>query len=148
MSERVANPPFGMPRILAHLAYARPMQAVGWLERVFGFRERTFARHTEADGSISRTQMDVLDSVITIGLPGVHAESPAKGVSSLLYVYVDDVDAHYRNARGQGAEIMLPLDDRPWGDRTYQARDLEGHRWIFAEHVRDVELTQEHLHAH
>jgi uncharacterized glyoxalase superfamily protein PhnB len=25
-----------------------------------------------------------------------------------------------------------------WGDRTYVAKDLEGHRWTFAEHTRDV----------
>jgi uncharacterized glyoxalase superfamily protein PhnB len=40
---------------------------------------------------------------------------------------------------------MVSLEDRPWGDRTYQATDPEGHQWVFAQHVRDVELTDEHL---
>jgi uncharacterized glyoxalase superfamily protein PhnB len=136
-----------MPRILAHLVYERPGAAVEWLTRVFGFSERAFARHTDAQGEVTRTQMDVVDSVITLGEPSVHADSPAHGVSSLLYVYVDDVDAHYTQVREHAAEIMLELDERPWGDRTYQVRDLEGHRWIFAEHVRDVELGEEHLHS-
>jgi uncharacterized glyoxalase superfamily protein PhnB len=142
---RVANPPLGMPRVLAHLAYEDVGAAVDWLGRVFGFQERTFVRHTRADGRVGRTQLQVVDSVITLGEPSVHAGSPAKGVSSMLYVYVDDVDAHYARARGAGAEIVLELEDRAWGDRTYQAADLEGHQWTFAEHVRDVELDA-HLH--
>jgi uncharacterized glyoxalase superfamily protein PhnB len=137
----------GMPRVLAHLAYEDVAAAVVWLERAFGFRERTFVRHTRPDGRVGRTQMDVLDSVITLGEPSVHAGSPRQGASSMLYVYVDDVDDHYARARAAGTAIVLELADRPWGDRTYQATDLEGHPWIFAQHLRDVELDDEHLHA-
>jgi uncharacterized glyoxalase superfamily protein PhnB len=134
-----------MPRVLAHLAYEDVGRAVEWLTRCFGFRERTFVRHAQADGRVSRTQMDVVDSVITLGEPSVHAGSPRQGVSSMLYVYVDDVDAHYARARAAGAAIVLELGDRPWGDRTYQTADREGHQWTFVQHVRDVELD-EHLH--
>ena len=92
--------------------------------------------------------MDVLDSVITLGEPSVHAGSPRLGSSTLLYVYVDDVDGALQpRARAAGATIVLELDDRPWGDRTYQAADPEGHPWIFAQHVRDVELDAEHSRA-
>jgi uncharacterized glyoxalase superfamily protein PhnB len=146
-SARVANPPVGMPRVLAHLAYEDVAAAVAWLERAFGFRERTFVRHTDSVGRVTRTQMDVLDSVITLGEPSVHAGSPRLGSSTMLYVYVDDVDAHYQQARAVGTTIVLEVNDRPWGDRTYQAADPEGHQWIFAQHVRDVELDEEHLHT-
>ena len=146
-SERLANPPIGMPRVLPHLAYEDVALAVEWLERAFGFRERTFVRHTRPDGRVGRTQMDLVDSVITLGEPSVHAGSPRQGVSSMLYVYVDDVDGHYAQALAAGATIVLELADRPWGDRTYQSADPEGHQWIFAQHVRDVELDEEHLHG-
>jgi uncharacterized glyoxalase superfamily protein PhnB len=141
----VANPPVGLPRVLAHLAYEDVAQAVDWLSRAFGFRERIHVRHTRPGGRIGRTQMDVLDSVITLGEPSVHADSPRQGVSSMLYVYVDDVDEHCARARAAGATIVVELDDRPWGDRTYQAADPEGHEWTFAQHTRDVDLD-EHLH--
>lgn len=144
---QITNPPTGIPRILPHLTYDDVGAAVAWLEDAFGFKERTWVRHTSADGRTSRTQMDVLDSVITLGEPSVHGESPRSGVSVTLYVYVDDVDAHYsRTSRHPGAAVQLPLEDRPWGDRTYQVRDPEGHVWIFAQHVADVELETEHLH--
>ena len=44
---------------------------------------------------------------------------------------------HYARARKEGARIAMELAEQPWGDRRYEALDLEGHRWYFAEHVRD-----------
>ena len=143
----VANPPDGFPRILPHLIYEDVGAAVTWLTTVFGFREREWVRHVAADGVVSRTQMAVVESVITLGQPSVHGGPPRDGVSTLLYVYVDDVDAHYARVVAAGGRVVMELADRPWGDRTYQVTDLEGHQWIFAQHVADVELEQEHLHG-
>jgi PhnB protein len=136
----VPNPPSGSPRILAHLIYDDVGSAIGWLTEVFGFRERTAARHVAADGTIGRTQMEVADSLITIGEPSIHGESPRRGVSSMLYIYVDDVDAHYRQTQAAGASIVMEVDDRPWGDRCYQITDPEGHQWTFAQHISDVDV--------
>mgnify|MGYP006174174009 CR=1 FL=1 len=44
---------------------------------------------------------------------------------------VDDVDAHYEQARGAGAEIEYEPMDQPYGVREYGAIDPEGHRWAF-----------------
>ena len=49
-----------------------------------------------------------------------------------LFVYVDDVDAHFERARIAGAVIDSPPVDQPYGQREYGARDPEGHRWWFA----------------
>ncbi len=75
-------PPAGMPRIVPHLVYDDVDAAVEWLTRAFGFVERPQFRHTEADGSTSRTQLDVVDSVITVGHPSAHGDSPHVKVSS------------------------------------------------------------------
>lgn len=131
--------PPGWPRIVPHLIYDDPGAAVDWLTRAFAFHERSARRHTAADGTIERAQMDVGDSIITLGLPSIHGESPSRGVSAMLYVYVDDVDAHHRRAVAAGARIVLELTDRPWGDRTYQATDLEGHQWTFAQHLANAD---------
>lgn len=133
--ERVANPPAGLPRIVPHVIYEDVAAAIDMLTTTFGFRERLSARHLMPDGTIGRTQMEVVDSVITLGLPSVHGESPRRGVSSMLYIYVDDVDAHFRRACAAGAAIVMELETQPWGDRRYQATDAEGHQWTFAQHV-------------
>ena len=135
----VSNPPAGLPRILPHLIYDDVGAAVEWLSRAFGFRERTSARHTSPDGTIGRTQLEVEDSLVTLGLPSVHGDSPRRGVGAMLYVYVDDVDEHHRRALAAGASVVLELATQPWGDRRYQVTDPEGHQWTFAQHVEDVE---------
>ena len=142
--KRVSNPPEGLPRILAHLVYDDVGAAVEWLTAAFGFRERSQYRHVDC-GRITRTQMDVVDSVITLGEPSVHAGSPRQGVSSMLYVYVDDLDAVYRRAQPAGAKIVQPLEDRAWGDRSFQTTDPQGHQWAFARHVKDVEADEDHF---
>lgn len=52
--------------------------------------------------------------------------------NSGLFIYVDDVDAHYEQARTAGARIDSQPVNQPYGQREYGARDLEGHRWWFA----------------
>jgi len=51
---------------------------------------------------------------------------------------VRDIDTHYRGAESEGAQIVMPLEDMFWGDRRYEARDLEGHRWHFAERASEI----------
>jgi len=46
--------------------------------------------------------------------------------------------AHCRRAESEGARIVTPLEDMFWGDRRYEALDLEGHRWHFAERVSGI----------
>ncbi|MGV9424348.1 VOC family protein [Streptomyces sp. NPDC003656] len=43
-----------------------------------------------------------------------------------LSVEVDDVDAAYAAMREQGAEILHPLQDEPWGVRRFFVRDPNG----------------------
>ena len=47
-----------------------------------------------------------------------------------MFVYLDDVDAHYARAKAAGAEIVQEIADQEYG-RTYWARDPEGHDWFF-----------------
>nr|WP_256461134.1 VOC family protein [Blastococcus sp. PRF04-17] len=40
---------------------------------------------------------------------------------------VDDMDAAYAAAVREGAEIVHPLTDEPWGVRRFFLRDPDGH---------------------
>ncbi|ETX03790.1 MAG: hypothetical protein ETSY2_32540, partial [Candidatus Entotheonella gemina] len=59
-------------------------------------------------------------------------------VTQHTYIYVDDVDQHFEQAKGAGATILEPPEDQFYGDRRYGAEDPEGHHWYFAQHIRDV----------
>ncbi len=55
-----------------------------------------------------------------------------KGVGTVeLIVYVQDPDAHYARACAAGAEVLIPIEDKPYGGRGYTCRDPEGHTWAF-----------------
>ncbi len=137
-----SNPPKGVPQIYPRLAYRDPTKAVAWLSEAFGFRERERARLSTNEGQISLTEMELGAGVVMIGTAGGHdLESPVTlgAGTQMVIVYVDGVDEHCTRAKQMGARIVMELRDQPWGDRRYEALDLEGHRWYFAEHVRDVD---------
>ena len=74
------------------------------------------------------------DGVVMMGTPGPDFRNPKNlgQITSSLYIYVDDVDAHCARAREAGAEIIEEPGDQPYGDRRYGACDPEGHHWYFA----------------
>ena len=133
-----------MPSIYPRLAYRDEVAALEYLTRVFGFRERRESRMEHPDGMLA--WLEVGDGVVMIGRAGPEhhdLSSPADvggATTSMINVYVDDVDAHHARAVAGGARIVMELEDMFWGDRRYEALDLEGHRWHFGErlsHVRE-----------
>ncbi len=132
----VESPPPGVPQIIPQLPYEDVLSAVDFLERAFGFREREEAR-LEHQGGV-HTEMEFGTGRIMLGGPGGHGTFPPKasGNPTLhLTVYVGDVDAHWECARDAGATIVTEPEDKFWGDRCYEAIDLEGHRWRFHQHT-------------
>ena len=55
-----------------------------------------------------------------------------------MMVYVHDIDAHYAHAVAAGADITMEIQDAFYGERRYEATDLEGHRWHFGERHADI----------
>lgn len=138
----VSNPPQDMPRITPHLFYDDVAAAIDWLVKAFGFDIRL--RMTDKNGAVVHGEVELEDSLIMLGLAAeVEAwESPRTlggRVSQRLYVFVDDVDAHFERAVGAGAKIIREPADQFWGDRVYECIDPEGHRWKFAQHLWDVD---------
>ena len=43
------------------------------------------------------------------------------------------------DTRSRIARIVTPLEDMFRGDRRYEALDLEGHRWHFAERLPEIQ---------
>ena len=132
------NPPENRPRITPYLYYEDVESALDWLAQAFGFRERL--RMRGADGRIIHAEMEFADGVIMMGYPGPKYRNPKRlgEATQNLYVYVDDVDKHFQQAKEAGAKILQEPKDQFYGDRTYGAEDPEGHQWYFAQHVRDV----------
>lgn len=126
------------PPVAPYLLYADAASAIDWLSRAFGFRERL--RYTEADGRVSHAELVAGDGLVMLGNPGDEYRSPRDlgAVTASTYVYVDDVEAHFEAAKSAGATMLSTVQDQSYGDRSYSAADLDGHRWTFASRLRDV----------
>lgn len=136
-----ANPPENMPRITPNVFYDDLAAALDWLSKTFGFATRMSM--PGPDGGIMHAEMEVADSAFmmspTSSMPEWESPKSLAGkVTTTLYIYVDDVDGHYEKARSAGAKILSEPETMFWGDRTYVAEDPEGHRWTFAQHVKEV----------
>lgn len=136
--------PTGWPRIASALYYDNPRAAIEWLCRAFGFRVRI---QVEGEGgAILHSELELADGLIMVAdakrKPRCASPRSLQGTNTQsLMVYVDDAEAHCRHAREQGAVILTePMvadyGDEYWADRCYEAEDLEGHRFWFAERVR------------
>ena len=115
------------------LSYPDVRAAVAWLSAAFGFSERTRI------GESHRAQMSIgADGAMIVaerrgGKPGT-----GDGVAHLIRVRVEDADAQFQRARAHGARVLEPPTDREYGERDCTVEDLAGHRWQFAETVRNV----------
>lgn len=117
--------------VTPYLLYEDVAAALSWLDKAFGFREEL--RWAGEDGVVAHAEMSLGDGAIMLGHPGPDYESPHRHghATVLIAVQVDDVDGHYERARAAGAKAPDPPEDKPYGDRSYMAEDLEGHRWSF-----------------
>ena len=138
----IQNPPEGMTRIVPNVFYDDPAAALDFLAKTFGFSQKNAM--PGPDGKIMHAEMTFEDGVFMMSPTGDSGEwtSPnAQGgkVTQSLYIYCDDVDAHHAAAKAAGATIIAEPETMFWGDRTYVARDPEGHRWTFATMVKEFD---------
>ncbi len=55
------------------------------------------------------------------------------GTAVILSVTVPDVDAVSARFLEAGGEVVIPVDDRPYGRRDGRFRDPSGHLWILGQ---------------
>jgi PhnB protein len=135
----VSNPPEGFPRITPYLLYEDCEGALEFLAKAFGFTEDM--RMTGPDGKVNHAEMRLEDGVVMMGRPGDDYQNPSRHghVNATIYVYVDDVDKHFEQAKGAGAKIIFEPQDQFYGDRSYMAEDPQGQQWGFATNIKDFD---------
>jgi len=120
-------------RRISILVYSDLEAAYEFLVRVFGLGPGELTR--DGEGNIVHGELQAGDGVVWL-----HPEAPAFDMASprtlgastaSVALMVDDVDAHYRHAKEQGATIDYEPVDQPYGYREYSARDSEGGLWSF-----------------
>jgi PhnB protein len=99
------------------------------------------ARVVSEDGSIGHAEFFVGESVV-LAFDGRPHWPPTP---AYLRIYVPDADATLARALAAGAEVVTPLADMAWGDRSGRIRDPLGNLWwVMArmEQVDEAELAR------
>lgn len=109
------------------LEYEDINAAISWLTDKLGFTERWRA-------GVHRAQLSFADSAIV-----VTEANPAKPIAKTnIMIRVKNIAPYYERAQKQGAEILRPPSDFPYGERQYTVRDIGGHIWTFSQTIANV----------
>jgi uncharacterized glyoxalase superfamily protein PhnB len=57
----------------------------------------------------------------------------SRGLMPDIFLWVEDIEHAYDQHQANGAEIVEPLSERPWGVRQYVVREPNGYRLKIAE---------------
>lgn len=122
--------------VSACLYYDDPAAAIEWLCKAFGLEKRLIVLGPE--GRIEHSELTLGNSVVMVGDAAKRRlqSSPRRlpGSAHGLSITVTDPDAHFARSRSNGARITMELRDTDYGDRGYEAEDLEGHLWYFGKY--------------
>jgi uncharacterized glyoxalase superfamily protein PhnB len=133
--------PYRRPTFGSAIFYRDPLAALDWLEKAFGF-ERSMVI-TDKEGKLAHSEMKFGDGYIMVGSEWADFVASPNSVGSkntqTIHVHLNNgLDAHCDRARAAGAAIVMEPADQFYGDRTYMAKDPEGHVWSFAQTLRYV----------
>lgn len=115
-------------------------------EKAFGFKTRMTM--PDKEGNVLHAEMAHKDSVIMMGPEHPQSEDKApseyagKGVPVSFYLYVDNVDGAFEQAKKAGAKELMGLKDQFWGDRTCTLNCPEGHKWTLAQKVGEFDPSK------
>ncbi len=120
-------------RRISILACRDLVRAYEHLVRVFGLGPGQLSRVVH--GRVVHGELEAGD-----GMVWLHPESErfrllspstVGAATGMVAVLVEDLDAHFRRAVAEGADIIYEPVDQPYGFRKYGARDPEGGLWSF-----------------
>lgn len=143
----LVNPiPEGYHAVTSTLTVRGASDAIEFYKKAFGAQE--LMRFLGPDGkSIMHAEIKIGDSRVMLNdeVPQMKCLSPQSvgGVSSGIFLYVDNADDVFNKAVSAGAKVLMPIMDAFWGDRSGGIEDPFGHRWTICTHKKD--MTQDEI---
>lgn len=128
-----------------------PYLIVDGAERALDFYKKAFGatevmRHKGPEGKIGHAEVRIGDTIVMLAdeHPAFDAHGPKKfgGSPVSMHVYVEDVDAVWKQAMDAGAKVKRPLDNQFYGDRLGTLVDPFGHTWHLSSHIEDVSMEE------
>ena len=114
--------------------------AIEFYKKAFGAKE--IMRLPGPDGRVGHAEIKIGDSAIMMAeeCPEMgHRSAQTLGGSPIsIMLYVEDVDARFKQALAAGAKEVRPLTNQFYGDRSGTLSDPFGLTWTIGTHKEDV----------
>ena len=133
------------PQVIPYLYYEDAGSAIEFLKTAFGFE--TVSAFRDGEGTVWTATLRTGNGLVMVG-PGMdhfgtRAVTNPEFVSSMAFVFVDDVDAHYRRAVAADARVLEEPHTHFGGNRQYTVSDQGGQRWTFAQPMKESDTGDE-----
>ena len=152
MPNAVKPIPDGYEGITPYLICKNAEAAIEFYKKAFGAEE---ILRIGGPGMVGHCEMKIGNRIFMLAdeFPDMGAVSPQSigGTAVSLYIYVEDVDSFTEKAIAEGLNVLKPVSDQFYGDRSGHFEDPFGHRWGFATHMEDLtpaELNERAAAAH
>lgn len=132
--------PAGYHSITPYLIVKGAAEAIEFYKKAFNATE--IMRLPMPDGGVGHAEIQIGDSRVMLAdeCPDMHFLSPESlgGAGVSLCLYLEGVDACFQQAVDAGAEVVRPVEDQFYGDRSGTLKDPFGHVWTVATHQEDI----------
>ena len=132
--------PDGYHSVTPYLIVNDGAGALEFYKKAFGAVETV--RMGGPDGKVGHAEIRIGDSHVMLAdeSPGMgHRSAQSIGATPVsLVLYVEDVDAQFKQAIAAGAKELRPVEDQFYGDRMGTLVDPFGHVWSLGTHKEDV----------
>jgi PhnB protein len=139
-NERVSPVPEHLHTITPRLVVSNGSGAIEFYVRAFG-AEQIGERFSGPEGELIHAEIRVGDSVVMItedaggAAPARAPAGPQGPVTAIMATYWEDVDAMWERALGAGAEVIFPLENQFYGERSGRLRDPFGQQWMLSKRI-------------
>lgn len=135
--------PDGYEGITPYLVCKNAESAIDFYTRAFGATELF---RIGVPGMVGHAEMKLGNSIFMLAdeAPEMDALSPATigGSPVGMMIYVEDVDAFTTKAIAEGLEVLKPVADQFYGDRSGHFKDPFGHKWTFSTHIEEISVEE------
>ena len=140
MAPKVNPKPQGYHTVTPSIVVQDGAKALEFYKKAFG-AEQTMLMPGPG-GSVMHAEIRIGDSHVMLAdeSPGMgHRSAQSIGATPVsLVLYVEDVDAQFKQAIAAGAKELRPVEDQFYGDRMGTLVDPFGHVWSLGTHKEDV----------
>ncbi len=127
--------------VMCYLTVRDAKSAIEFYRKAFG-AEEVCRLVDPGDGRVGHAELRFGPRVVMLSdeYPDYNALGPQSlgGVTSALYLQVDNVDRFVEQARTAGATMVKPPTDEFYGERSARLRDPFGQEWMIGHEVEKV----------